>query len=138
MPDALGTLAWLTLLLPLLAAGAITLFTLQNRRLSAGLSIAAVLGSFLCSLVLFGFLSNQPTGSEVKVLWLAVGPLQVELGLRLDLLSLLMLLIVTGVGSAIHIYSYGYMQGDPGFSRYFASLSLFTFSMLGIVLSNNL
>src|SRR5258707_6005179 len=48
-----------------------------------------------------------------------------------------MLLVVTGVGSAIHIYSLGYMKGDPGFSRYFACLSLFTFSMLGIVLSNN-
>jgi NADH-quinone oxidoreductase subunit L len=47
------------------------------------------------------------------------------------------LLIVTGVGSAIHIYSYGYMHDDPGFSRFFACLSLFTFSMLGIVLSNN-
>src|SRR5439155_15897592 len=49
----------------------------------------------------------------------------------------LMLLIVTGVGGAIHIYSYGYMREDRGFARYFASLSLFTFSMLGIVLSNN-
>src|SRR5690606_24774623 len=50
---------------------------------------------------------------------------------------LMMLLIVTGVGSAIHIYSYGYMHDDPGFSRFFACLSLFTFSMLGIVLANN-
>jgi NADH:ubiquinone oxidoreductase subunit 5 (subunit L)/multisubunit Na+/H+ antiporter MnhA subunit len=49
----------------------------------------------------------------------------------MDPLSLLMLLVVTGVGSVIHIYSYGYMRGDPGFARYFASLSLFTFSMLG-------
>src|SRR5437867_460186 len=48
-----------------------------------------------------------------------------------------MMLIVTGVAGAIHIYSYGYMQGDPGFARYFASLSLFTFAMLGIVLANN-
>ena len=60
-----------------------------------------------------------------------------DFGLRFDPLSLLMLLIVTGVGSAIHIYSLGYMKGDPGFSRYFACLSLFTFSMLGIVLANN-
>ena len=48
-----------------------------------------------------------------------------------------MLLIVTGVGSIIHIYSIGYMKGDPGFSRFFACLSLFRFSMLGIVVSNN-
>ena len=49
----------------------------------------------------------------------------------------MMLLIVTGVGGAIHIYSFGYMHEDRGFSRFFACLSLFTFSMLGIVLANN-
>src|SRR5436189_298085 len=48
-----------------------------------------------------------------------------------------MMLIVTGVASLIHIYSIGYMHDDPGYSRFFASLSLFTFSMLGIVLANN-
>jgi NADH-quinone oxidoreductase subunit L len=63
--------------------------------------------------------------------------LRVELGLRLDGLSLMMLLVVTGVGGVIHVYSLGYMREDPGFSRYYASLSLFTFSMLGIVLANN-
>ncbi len=63
--------------------------------------------------------------------------LHVDFGLRFDPLSLLMLLVVTGVGSAIHIYSWGYMHDDPGFSRFFACLSLFTFSMLGIVLANN-
>jgi NADH-quinone oxidoreductase subunit L len=63
--------------------------------------------------------------------------LQVDFGLRFDPLSLLMLLIVTGVASAIHIYSWGYMNEDRGFPRYFACLSLFTFSMLGIVLANN-
>ena len=60
-----------------------------------------------------------------------------DFGLRLDPLSLLMLLLVTGVASAIHIYSWGYMSEDRGFPRYFACLSLFTFSMLGIVLANN-
>src|SRR5437667_2581890 len=61
----------------------------------------------------------------------------IEFGLRLDPLSRLMMLIVTGVASSIHIYSWGYLRGDSGFSRYFACLSLFTFSMLGIVLANN-
>jgi len=55
----------------------------------------------------------------------------------MDPLSLVMMLLVTGVASAIHIYSWGYMRDDKGFSRYFACLSLFTFSMLGIVLANN-
>src|SRR5437016_14385880 len=78
-----------------------------------------------------------PEKRETLVTWLEVGDLQVDFGLRLDPLSLLMLLIVTGVGGAIHIYSWGYMGEDRGFSRYFAGLSLFTFSMLGIVLANN-
>ena len=74
---------------------------------------------------------NLPTN------WLAIGDLHVDFGLKLDALSLMMLLIVTGVGGAIHIYSFGYMHEDRGFSRFFACLSLFTFSMLGIVLANN-
>ena len=74
---------------------------------------------------------------ELSVNWLSIGELNVDFGLQLDALSLMMLLIVTGVGSAIHIYSFGYMHDDPGFSRFFACLSLFTFSMLGIVLANN-
>src|SRR5262249_3732681 len=63
--------------------------------------------------------------------------LQVDFGLRFDPLSLMMMLLVTGVASAIHVYSWGYMEEDRAFSRYFACLSLFTFSMLGIVLANN-
>ena len=83
-------------------------------------------------------LNRLATGcAKSAVNWLSVGDLQVDFGLRLDPLSLLMMLIVTGVGSAIHIYSWGYMHDDPGYSRFFACLSLFTFSMLGIVLANN-
>src|SRR6185369_4926716 len=74
---------------------------------------------------------------ESSASWLEVGDFKVEFGLRLDPLSLLMLLIVTGVASAIHVYSLGYMREDRGWSRFFACLSLFTFSMLGIVLANN-
>ena len=69
--------------------------------------------------------------------WLSIGDLHVDFGLKLDALSLMMMLIVTGVGGAIHIYSFGYMREDRGFSRFFACMSLFTFSMLGIVLANN-
>src|SRR5436305_604648 len=69
--------------------------------------------------------------------WYSICELHFDLGLRLDRLSLLMMLVVTGVASAIHIYSWGYMREDRGFSRFFACLSLFTFSMLGIVLANN-
>ena len=89
------------------------------------------------STVIFIAANGWDPARESSVNWLTIGDLQVDFGLRLDPLSLLMMLIVTGVGSAIHIYSCGYMSEDRGFPRFFACLSLFTFSMLGIVLANN-
>ncbi len=132
-------LPWLTLFLPIFAAAAITLFTLKHRNVSAFLSIGAIVAGFVMTLLFVsanGF--HLPIGhDETAVNWLTIGDLKIDFGLKLDALSLMMTLIVTGVGGAIHIYSYGYMRGDSGFSRFFACLSLFTFSMLGIVLSNN-
>src|SRR5438876_9194207 len=137
----LTDIAWIILLLPLLATVLITLFTQMNPKASAQLSIGAVGLSFLSSVVLFIVLADSVRGAtaleSTPFTWLAVGSFIVEFGLRLDPLSLLMIVIVTGVGGAIHVYSYGYMSGDRGFSRYFASLSLFTFAMLAIVLANN-
>ena len=134
---ALANIAWVILLLPLLSAAVITLFTMRNPRLSAQLSITAVVLSFVASLVLFGIYKDSSPVTSTALPWLHVNDLNVDIALRVDGLSLLMLLIVTGVGGLIHIYSWGYMKGDPGFARYFASLSLFTFSMLGIVLASN-
>jgi NADH-quinone oxidoreductase subunit L len=131
----LEALPWLILFLPLLAAGIITLFTLHDRKTSATLSIGAIVTGFVLTLAFIK--ANGFTGGETALNWLSIGSLQVDFGLRLDALSLMMLLIVTGVGGAIHIYSAGYMHDDPGYSRYFACMSLFTFSMLGIVLANN-
>src|SRR5690349_2143431 len=131
----LEALTWLILFLPLLAAGIITLFTLRNKAVSATLSIGAICAGFVLTLALIKL--GGWDARELSVNWLSIGSLNVDFGLKLDALSLMMLLIVTGVGSAIHIYSYGYMHDDPGFSRFFACLSLFTFSMLGIVLANN-
>lgn len=133
---SLVALPWIVLFLPLVAAGLITLFTRHNRQLSAGLSISAVIAGFILSLIFVGANPWGP-GSEFAVDWLSVGSFHVDFGLRFEPLSLLMLLVVTGVASAIHVYSWGYMREDPGFSRFFACLSLFTFSMLGIVLANN-
>jgi NADH-quinone oxidoreductase subunit L len=132
----LEALPWLILFLPLLAAVGITLFTLRYPQRSAGLSIGAVVAGFILTIV---FLAANGWGHrpDVGVKWLAIGDLVIEFGLRLDPLSLLMMLIVTGVASSIHIYSWDYLRDDRGFSRYFACLSLFTFSMLGIVLANN-
>ncbi len=130
-------LPWLILFLPLAAAVAITIFTRRDSELSAGLSIGAVITSFILSIIFVSWVGWQPVERESFVNWLSIGDLSVQFGLRFDPLSLLMVLIVTGVASLIHIYSWGYMREDPGFSRFFACLSLFTFSMLGIVLANN-
>src|SRR5438128_7840773 len=127
-------LPWLALLLPLGSAGVITLFTRRWKKISSAISVAAVLGSFVCSCAIFGKLDI----SAGEFTWIDIrGVFTVPLAFVLDDLSRLMLLVVSGVGSLIHIYSLGYMRDDEGKSRYFAALSLFMFAMLGIVLANN-
>ena len=69
--------------------------------------------------------------------WMPVGDLQIDAALMLDQLSLVMLLVVTGVGALIHVFSVGYMREDPGYPRYFAYLNLFVFFMLLLVLGAN-
>ncbi len=130
--------AWVIFFLPLISAVVITLFTRNQPQLSGWISIAAVSGSFLLSWLFFGLLQQTDVVQVPAITWLSVDGLSVELGLLFDRMSLLMLLVVTGVGTLIHIFSAGYMKDDPSYSRYFASLSLFVFSMLGIVLANNL
>jgi NADH-quinone oxidoreductase subunit L len=127
---------WLILFLPIFAAVFITLFTLRNKNLSSLISIGAIVAGFVMTCVFINANGFQFSGESVKE-WLSIGDFQVDFGLKLDALSMMMMLIVTGVGGAIHIYSYGYMDHDPGKARFFACLSLFTFSMLGIVLANN-
>ncbi len=133
------TLPWLILFLPLLSAAVITLFTQKHRGLSAGLSSGAVVISFALSVLFVAANGWEPANAEsISRNWLSIGDaLHIDFGFKLDTLSLVMIVMVTGVASLIHIYSVGYMHDDPGFSRFFACLSLFTFSMLGIVLSNN-
>ena len=133
----LEALPWLILFLPLLAATVITLFTLRCRTTSALLSIGAIVTGFVFTIVFIANNGWTPTPSELTTNWLSIGNLNIDFGLKLDALSLMMMLIVTGVGGAIHIYSFGYMHEDRGFARFFACLSLFTFSMLGVVLANN-
>jgi len=127
-------LPWMILVAPLVSAAVITLFTLRWKAVSSFISIAAVLVSFTCSCLIFG----QSNISAAEFNWIDIaGVFKVPLGLTLDQLSKTMLVLVSGVGATIHIYSLGYMQDDEGKSRYFAALSLFMFAMLGIVLANN-
>jgi len=127
-------IAWIVLLAPLVSAALIALITGRWRRLSAGISVVAVSISLICSGILFA--RSQVRVAEIG--WIDFpGVLRVSIGFVLDSLSKTMLVLVSGVGALIHVYSLGYMRDDTGKSRYFASLSLFMFSMLGIVLANN-
>jgi NADH-quinone oxidoreductase subunit L len=128
-------LPWLILFLPLFSAAVITLFTLKHRNVSALISIGAIVIGFI-STVAFIAANGWVTG-EPSVNWLSISGLNIDFGLKLDHLSEMMMFVVTGVGGAIHIYSYGYMDEDRSKARFFAFMSLFTFSMLGIVLANN-
>ena len=130
-------LTWILLFGPLLAAVGILLFARRRPMASAALSIGAVGLSFMASLKLFLAVTGGAAVSISPHVWLAAGPLVVEWGAVVDRLSVLMLLVVTGVGTAIQVYSVGYMRGDSGIPRYFALMSFFTFSMLGIVLAPN-
>jgi NADH-quinone oxidoreductase subunit L len=97
--------------------------------------------SFVLSLLLFLELKGMPADSRVieQILftWIPSGTFTVNIAFLLDPLSTVMILVVTGVGFLIHVYSVGYMAHDPGYGRFFAYLNLFTFSMLTLVLANN-
>jgi len=127
-------LPWILLLAPLCSAACITLFALRWKALSSFISIMAVLLSFICSCLVFA----RADISAPQFGWIDVaGALKVPFGLTQDQLSKMMLVLVSGVGAVIHIYSLGYMRDDEGKSRYFGALSLFMFAMLGIVVANN-
>ncbi len=112
---------------------------LLNRRLPATvaglLGSATVLGSFLISVVLFLNFQYQYTVNLFD--WITVGSLQIPFSYQIDQLSLIMLLLVTGVGFLIHVYSIGYMAHDANVGKFFSFLNLFVFSMLVLVMGGN-
>ena len=104
---------WLILFLPLLSAAVITLFTLRSKTVSSLISIGAVAAGFVMT-CLFVNANGIHYSGETSVNWLTIGGLNVDFGLKLDALSMMMLFVVTGVGGLIHIYSYSYMDEDRG------------------------
>jgi NADH-quinone oxidoreductase subunit L len=131
--------AWLIALLPFLAAALIFIFVHRWPGISAGLSIFAIMTSFVLSIpvALAVFAQEGGTVFEFSTRWLSMPGLNVDMGLLLDPLTAVMLIVVTSIASLVQIYSLGYMKGDPGFSSYFAYQSLFAASMLGLVVANN-
>ena len=100
---------------------------------------ATPLASFLVACKAWELLLKDPTPLRAELYtWLSVGNLKLSLAFLLDPLALTLCLIVTGVGFLIHVYSIGYMHGDPGYGRYFSYLNLFTSMMLVLVLGENL
>ena len=131
-------LALVILFLPLASAVLISLFTKRHKAVSAGLSVGAVAIGLVSSIVLFAKFHDAKIEIVATGLqWLQIPGFAVDFGILIDPLSLLMLLVVTGVGTLVHVFSLAYMKEDESVSRYFAGLSLFMFSMLGIVLAAN-
>jgi NADH-quinone oxidoreductase subunit L len=102
----------------------------------------ALFFSFLASLAVFLQFLEMPAAARIfesdLYNWIASGEFRVPIGFRIDALSVIMCLVVTGVGFLIHVYSVGYMHHDPGFKRFFIYLNLFVFMMLLLVTGNNL
>jgi NADH-quinone oxidoreductase subunit L len=98
----------------------------------------AVGAAFVLSLVAFATFGERDVGVGVR-LWefMPVAGLDLAVGFHLDQLSLLMMLIITGVGALIHVYSIGYMHGDDGYARYFSALNLFVAAMLVLVMADS-
>ena len=136
---SVAALGWIALLSPLASAVVIQLFGVHRPRLSSAVAIAGLLLSSTCVgwLFLAALQGAIELPLEHSIEWIAADGLSIRFGVLLDPLSLLMALVVTGVGSAIFIYATGYMAGDPAYSRFFGVLSLFAFSMLTIVLATN-
>jgi len=110
-----------------------------ERRLVGWIASAVVLASFITAINAFIMLLREPSRLIIEKLfdWMILGSLKVSLALQIDPLSILMMLVVSGVGFLIHVYSIGYMHGDRDYSRYFAYLNLFAFSMLLLVAAAN-
>src|SRR5262245_19595163 len=143
-------LLWLIPFAPLVGAALNGLLALAyakrehgpNERLVSLIGCGASLFSF--AIVVKLFIQMRALAPEARVFeqslftWIAAGPVKIEWAYWVDALSMVMLLIVTGIGSLIHIYSAGYMHGDRGFARFFSYLNLFMFAMLTLVMAKNL
>jgi NADH-quinone oxidoreductase subunit L len=134
---------WLAVALPLagfLANGALALWRPGAKRLVSVVGCGVLLGAFAVSVGVFLELwRGEPQAPIIVTLWpwLPVERLQVDLAFQVDQLATVMLLIVTGVGSLIHLFSVGYMREDPGYARYFSYLNLFVVFMLVLVLGSS-
>jgi NADH-quinone oxidoreductase subunit L len=135
------TMVWLLLVLPLAGAAILLLAGNRSNRWGHLLGCATPVGAFAVGVALFVGMLGRPGEDralhETLYSWVPVARLQVDFGLQLDQLSMCFVLLITGVGSLIHIYSVGYMAEDPERRRFFAYMNLFLAAMLLLVLADN-
>ena len=130
---------WAILCAPLIAWAFIAVYARKFPAISGYLAIAGVgVACVLSYIVLFNVIDADGGIRQYSHEWFTMGSLTVNLGVRVDGLTAVMLVVVTTVSVLVQLYSTGYMDGDPGEGRYFAHMCLFTFSMLGLVLADNL
>ena len=123
-------LAWILLFLPLVVAAANQL-VLKKTGLAPIISVASALATFVIAVLLLGI------NETAYFAWATIGDFSINIGIKLDQLSTGMMIVVTGVGLLVHVFSLAYMKDDAAKARYFTGLSLFMFSMTGIVLADN-
>lgn len=138
-------LSLIVLFLPLLGFTTVVIWGKRFTKLywfEVGIMVTSLLLSIYMGFVKLGSYVNKDIIANIT--WIdfgnvtSIGPLSIELGVKLDNLTVIMLFVVTLISALVHIFSLEYMKGDKRFSRYFAYLGIFTFSMLGIVLTDNL
>ena len=114
---------------------------LQSEAAVGVFGTATVGAGFIVAAMMFFEMVRTPVHERTHIVhlfqWIAAGNLNVSFSYQIDQLSVVMMLIVTGVGTLIHIYSIGYMHGDPGFARFFAYMNLFIFAMLNLIMADN-
>jgi NADH-quinone oxidoreductase subunit L len=128
-------------LIPLLPLGAFLILGLAGWRIKDRAHLVAVPAVVLSLALSVAAFLEVVSGSVISVplyTWLTSGNLDIHIGLHIDRLTAVMLLLVTGVSSLVHVYTIGYMHGEPGYARFFSYIALFTFSMLMLVLADNL
>ena len=108
-----------------------------GRRGAHFFTILGVFVAFVCSCVVLAQVANGARFNATLYEWMVLGKLVMEVGFLVDGLTAMMMVVVTFVSLMVHVYTIGYMDGDPGYQRFFSYISLFTFSMLMLVMSNN-
>jgi NADH-quinone oxidoreductase subunit L len=133
----------LLLAIPLLPLAASVIAGLFGRTIgragSAALTIAGVAAALGLSLLVFKqlILDGAPVYNDTVYTWLVTDGIRMQVGFLVDSLTVMMMVVVTFVSLCVHVYTIGYMQDDPGYQRFFSYISLFTFAMLMLVMSNN-